>query len=217
MDGVTRRANSVLPLGWSGAPALETAIDDAEARYRARGLPPAFKLTEAAAPQGLSDALDARGYGSEGESDVLASRATDIAEVPKAHTARLLDAPDPAWCALSFTGRPPDEVAVLTAMAHRLSAPRCFALVEIDGQAACAGFAAKSAGWAVIASVHTRGAARRQGAARSLMGALAHWSVAAGASMLVLQVECSNTAAVALYRGLGFQRLYGYHYRVARD
>jgi ribosomal protein S18 acetylase RimI-like enzyme len=69
----------------------------------------------------------------------------------------------------------------------------------------------------VIAGVHTLGSARRQGAAKSLMAALARWSVAAGAPMLVLQVECSNTAAAALYRGLGFQRLYGYHYRVAHD
>ncbi|MDH3233988.1 MAG: GNAT family N-acetyltransferase, partial [Alphaproteobacteria bacterium] len=45
--------------------------------------------------------------------------------------------------------------------------------------------------------------------------ALARWSAAAGARMLVLQVERDNTAAAALYRGLGFDRLYGYHYRVA--
>lgn len=129
----------------------------------------------------------------------------------------MLDEPDPAWCALSFADRPTDEAAVLSAMTSRLQAPRCFASVEIDGQAVCAGFAAIMQGWSVVASVHTLNAARRQGAAKSLMAALARWSVKAGATMLVLQVECDNMAAAALYRGLGFERLYGYHYRVARD
>ncbi len=217
MEGVTRRANSVLPLAWSGALELEPAIDAAEARYRAHGLPPVFKLSDAAVPAGLSDALDTRGYGSEGESDVLARPAADLSDGSGAYVVKMLDTPDAAWCALSFTGRSPEEAAVLTAMANRLSGQRCFALVEIDGQAVCAGFAALSEGCTVIAGVHTLEVARRQGAAKSLMAALARWSTAAGAPMLVLQVECSNTAAAALYRGLGFQRLYGYHYRVARD
>lgn len=216
MQGVTRRANSVLPLGWSGALDLDPAIETAEARYRAHGLPPAFKVSDAAVPAGLSDALDARGYGSEGESDVLAHPAADLSDGSGAHAVQMLETPAPGWCALSFAGRPPDVAAALSAMAGRLQAPRCFATVEIDGQAVCAGFAAISEGWSVIAGVHTAEAARRQGAAKSLMGALARWSVAAGAPMLVLQVECDNTAAAALYRGLGFQRLYGYHYRVAR-
>ena len=217
MEGVTRRANSVLPLAWSNALELEPAIDAAEARYRAHGLPPVFKISDAAVPAGLSDALDARGYGSEGESDVLALSAADLSSGSGAHAVQMLDTPDPDWCALSFTGRAPEEAAVLTAMASRLSAPRAFARVNIDGQAVCAGFAALSEGWSVIAGVHTLEAARRQGAAKSLMAALARWSVTAGAPMLVLQVECSNTAAAALYRGLGFQRLYGYHYRVAQS
>jgi ribosomal protein S18 acetylase RimI-like enzyme len=102
-------------------------------------------------------------------------------------------------------------------MTRRIEAPAAFALVEIDGAPACAGFAVKAGQWAVIAGVHTFPAARRRGAARMLMNALARWSAEAGAPMLVLQVECDNTAAGALYRGLGFQRLYGYHYRVAQD
>jgi ribosomal protein S18 acetylase RimI-like enzyme len=217
MDGVTRRANSVLPLAWTDELALEPAIDAAEPRYHAYGLSAVFKLTEAALPAGLPDALDARGYGSEGESDVLARRAADFrAGAHDAHTVRLLDTPSPDWCALSFAGRTPDEATVLSAMARRIEAPRAFGLVEIDGAAACAGFAVCSEGRTVIAGVHTLAAARRQGAATSLMAALARWSAEAGGAMLVLQVECANIAASALYRGLGFERLYGYHYRVAR-
>ncbi|MDH3234271.1 MAG: hypothetical protein OEQ29_12200, partial [Alphaproteobacteria bacterium] len=167
MSGVTRRANSVLPLEWSGALALGAAIDAAEERYRARGLPPVFKLTEAARPTGLPKALIERGYASEGESDVLARR-TDgfagVADNAEMDAVRLLDAPAPEWAAVSHAGRAPDAAAVLTALASRLKAPRIFGLVGIDGHPVCAGFAALSGDWASVAGVHTLESARRKGA-----------------------------------------------------
>jgi len=216
MDGVTRRANSVLPLAWSGGRPLENAIDAVEARYGAHGQPAVFKLTDASLPGDLPAALDARAYGAEGASDVLARRADGLAGCG-GHEVRLLEAPTTDWCAISFSGRSPEEAAVLGTMTKRLDMPCAFALVEIGGAPVCAGFAAMAERWSVIAGVHTLSATRRQGAARSLMAALARWSVEAGAPMLVLQVECENAAGQALYRSLGFGRLYGYHYRVAQS
>lgn len=219
MGGVTRRANSVLPVGWTGARGLDAAIDAAEERYRARALPPVFKITQAALPAGLADALNARGYAVEGESDVLARRADGFpgaADAVAAHETRLFDAPTPEWAAVSLAGRTGEATAALAALAERLAPPRAFALVSVDGAPACAGFAARSGDWVSIAGVHTLDAARRQGVARMLMTALARWSAAAGARMLVLQVERDNAAAASLYRGLGFDRLYGYHYRVGQ-
>ena len=48
--GVTRRANSVLPLNWTDADP-ETAIARVEALYRTKGLPPVFKISPAACPK----------------------------------------------------------------------------------------------------------------------------------------------------------------------
>jgi len=216
MGGVTRRANSVLPLAWSGGRPLEDAIDAVEARYGAHEQPAVFKLTDASLPGGLPAALDARGYGAEGASDVLTRRAATLAGCG-GHEVRLLEAPTKDWCAISFAGRSPEEAEVLGVMTQRLDMPCAFALVEIGGMPVCAGFAAVAERRSVIAGVHTLVAARRRGAAQSLMAALARWSVEAGAPMLVLQVECENTAGQALYRSLGFERLYGYHYRVAQS
>jgi len=54
---------------------------------------------------------------------------------------------------------------------------------------------------------------RRQGAARAVVRALAEWASEGGAHRVYLQVMRDNTAAWALYHRLGFQTLYGYHYR----
>ncbi|WP_449061247.1 GNAT family N-acetyltransferase [Planomonospora algeriensis] len=57
--GVTKRANSVLPLGVRRD--LDAAVDAAEAFYAGQGLPCAFSVGAGAAPE-LDGLLDARGY-----------------------------------------------------------------------------------------------------------------------------------------------------------
>ncbi|GGK64039.1 putative N-acetyltransferase YobR [Planomonospora parontospora subsp. parontospora] len=57
--GVTKRANSVLPLG--GRRDLDPAVDAAEEFYAGQGLPCAFSVGPGAAP-GLDGLLEARGY-----------------------------------------------------------------------------------------------------------------------------------------------------------
>ena len=48
--------------------------------------------------------------------------------------------------------------------------------------------------------------ARRRGVGRQLATAWLSWAVLAGAREAFLEVRCSNVAALALYRGLGFQQ-----------
>jgi len=56
-------------------------------------------------------------------------------------------------------------------------------------------------------------AARRRGAARAVLAALAADAREEGVEGLYLQVERSNAAAIALYASASFRELYGYHYR----
>jgi RimJ/RimL family protein N-acetyltransferase len=52
--------------------------------------------------------------------------------------------------------------------------------------------------------------ARRQGLARGVVAALAGWAGQLGAHRAYLQVEERNTAATALYAGLGFTTHHSY-------
>ncbi|GAA2140538.1 GNAT family N-acetyltransferase [Streptomyces synnematoformans] len=60
---------------------------------------------------------------------------------------------------------------------------------------------------------HTLPAARGRGAGGRLLGALAGWAGAHGATHLYLQVERDNPAALRLYRRAGFREVCTYHYR----
>ena len=56
---------------------------------------------------------------------------------------------------------------------------------------------------------------RRQGAATTILHALAGWSKEQGASQLYLQVMDENKPARRLYARAGFDTVYHYHYREA--
>jgi GNAT superfamily N-acetyltransferase len=58
--------------------------------------------------------------------------------------------------------------------------------------------------------------ARRIGAARAVLVALADWAHAAGAHRMYLQVTDESSAAVRLYRHAGFGVAGTYHYRTKR-
>ncbi|WP_433551457.1 GNAT family N-acetyltransferase [Micromonospora zamorensis] len=69
--------------------------------------------------------------------------------------------------------------------------------------------------WLGLSLIEVSPAARRQGLARQVIHELAAWGVSAGATRAFLQVEQHNTAAVALYRRLGFVTHHTYLTRVA--
>ena len=77
------------------------------------------------------------------------------------------------------------------------------------------GFAVLERGWAGLFGMGTAAGWRRRGVGGALAGALAVEARHQGATHLYLQVEVDNGPAQALYRGLGFARHHGYHYRVS--
>ncbi len=148
--GVTRRANSVLPNRWDGAMALEAALLEVERRYRSRGLSPCFKLTSAAVPAGLDSFLEARGYASQGLTDVHTAD-TGAVTAAGGDQVRLRSEPTPEWIATCWSERDQrTEVPVLTALVGRIATPRVFALVQRDGVAAGDGLAIRVGDWVGI-------------------------------------------------------------------
>ena len=59
----------------------------------------------------------------------------------------------------------------------------------------------------------TSAAVRGQGHGRSLVLSALKWARLRGARQAWLQVEAANQPALALYRSLGFEEVYPYHYR----
>lgn len=199
--GVTKRANSALPL--SDALPVDAVVDF----YRARGLPPRVQVSSSE----VDAALAARGW--EGDFEV----AVMTGPLPTGtSSASLATAPDDAWmdCWWSVDGRGgPREREVALQMLHRIPAPAAYASVMAGGLVVAAGRGVVQEGHLGVFAMVVLPAWRRHGLGREVLHALGTWGAGLGASKAYLQVLVENEPARRLYASEGFGTAHRYHYR----
>lgn len=208
--GGARRANSVLPLVFTGRN-VDTAIDRVEALYAAAGTRAYFQVSSIAEPADLDQRLAARGYVYEEPCLLMAK---SLAAVPFPAGVVVSDAPSAAW--LSIYTEPLDAVRKVAAPAvlATVPAPRAFLLYVRDGEPVSSALAVVSPeGALLVECVATRSAARRAGAGRIIMDAVESWAEAHGARTAALQVVATNQPATTLYARRGYDVVGRYHYR----
>ncbi|MFI6260730.1 GNAT family N-acetyltransferase [Micromonospora sp. NPDC051006] len=227
-DGWTGRANSALPVGDPDRP-LPAAVDAVERWYTEHDLTPMINTPlPLAAPVGAE--LDRRGWSSRPpvlvQTAPLPLPAAPVTATPlgpatpasaQVATAvvELAAAPTQEWLAVAAgrKGGLPDAARhVLTAVDQIR-----FAHAYADGALVGIGRGTVTGPgrWLGLSLIEVLPQARRQGLAGRVIRALADWGAAAGATRAFLQVEQSNTGAVALYQGLGFTTHHTYLTRVA--
>ncbi|WP_308470889.1 GNAT family N-acetyltransferase [Clavibacter michiganensis] len=240
--GVTRRANSVLPVG--PVDDVEAALDAAEAFARRHGIAPCVQVSPASEPADLAARLAARGYVAEARTlvqvadagtvadavadadadavvDAVAVAAGAAADRPAdpALAVRVADEPDDAWLDAwwSVDGR---GGSAELAVARRIltGGPAVYADVRqrpADGTPARVLATARLAlvgGWGGLYSVATRPEARRRGLSRAASAAAVAAGRERGVTALWLQVVEENAGARALYAALGFATASRYEY-----
>jgi ribosomal protein S18 acetylase RimI-like enzyme len=94
----------------------------------------------------------------------------------------------------------------------RITAPTVPLVAHDDGELAGVAIAVLQPESSIVFSVAVSPDHRRKGIATDLMAA---WAENAGERTLFLQTFADNTAAQALYGGLGFTTSHRYHYRRA--
>jgi ribosomal protein S18 acetylase RimI-like enzyme len=213
--GVSRRANSA-NTRHSPMRDLESTIAECEHRYRAANLPVLFRVlstTELAVTQ----RLDRLGYSTEGETATL--YAPMEATVRARDTDVLLTAkPERVWldamtAAQGHTGM---QAVTYRAIVGAITLPTAFVSLRHGSQLVSLAYGAIHDGLLMCESVITASAHRKRGYAWRLLTTLLAWGEEQKAHTACLQVQADNTAAVALYAGLGLHSaLYGYHYRRA--
>ena len=210
--GYTKRANSINALAPESkfTPELKDAL---ERPYRERGQPPVWRLTPLAPPE--TDALLASaGYRLIDHSFVqVAPLDGRFALDPGV---RIAPAPSPTWLAgfAELSPVAPPHRQSMARMLESIAAPVAFAEVE-DAQGPIAFALGVADGEHVgVFDVLVAPRARRRGLARRLTASIGGWGKAHGAHLAYLQVVASNSAALPLYRELGFETVYSYAYRV---
>ncbi|WNG88270.1 GNAT family N-acetyltransferase [Mycobacterium sp. ITM-2016-00317] len=195
--GVTRRANSAVPIRFSSF----SEIAQVARWYAARGLPALVS-----APDRLLRLPE--GVPTDAENLVMAADigVSGVTEVSVA------DSPDDRWLTLYRRDVPVD---VLTAVVDGV-----VGFGELAGAAVgrvAVTDAPDGTRWAGISAVHVSEDARRQGLARRLCAGLLDWAHQHGATRAYAQVVTDNPGARALYETMGFQVHHRSRYVRAED
>jgi N-acetylglutamate synthase len=209
-DGVTNRANSVMPLA---APAdLERAIERVEALYAERGLPAVFQVGPDARPDGLDQVLAARGY----ELGSPTSIFTADVDRPAEHC-DVADLPSREWLDLwwAVDGRG-DTAALAVAEKILTGGPALYATISDANGAAAVGRLALVGEWGGVYCLAVREDARQQGLGAAVLDGLLAAGQERGVKRSWLQVRVENAAARRLYERAGYTETAHYHYRSHR-
>ncbi len=210
--GYTKRANSIN--------ALESNIEFnqslkimLETPYRARGLPPIWRLTSLAPPE-VDAALAAAGYRRIDES--LVQRSALDGRFVQDLEVRIDSTPSAAWLAgfAELSPVAPVHRETMVRMLRSIAAPVGFARVEDDGEPVAFALGVVDGDHVGLFDVLVAPRARRRGLARRLTESVCAWGHAHGARFAYLQVVATNQAALPLYAALGFETVYSYGYRV---
>ncbi len=214
--GVTRRANSAVPLRVPVDAAR--AVDEVEALYSAAGQRAVIRVGGTEADDAVDRELDRRGWVTVAETDVLARELDDDG-----------DGDEPAGSASDIEvtwAREPDDdwldtyLAVKSGGRHRellrgiLASGDAWHVTARDRSTVVGVIrVALADGWAALSCLVVAPDARRRGIGRTLTAAGLRLAREQGVTRAFLQVEQHNEAARALYDGLGFVPVDGYRYR----
>lgn len=208
--GTVGRAKSAVPLG-HGAPD-GAVLEAVEARYAARALPVMWRLPNIPAFDAFAGQLRERGYDAGKPTHVQAAATGSVMRVSPGPLAQTAPRPDAAWAAV-FVGEGFDPVDGASRVATLSRAPGAlFASIREGEATVAAGMGGFSHGWASVHGMRTALHCRGRGLAGRVLATLAHEARSRGIERIFLQVEASNTPALALYRRAGFETAWTYSY-----
>lgn len=215
--GFTSRANSALPIGDPGLP-LGDALTAVQGWYAARGLPPRLQVPSSlpTGPQqdaaaGVDELCDERGWAAEPWTAVMVRDTRSAPPVwPDPVVPAWTQAPGADWLGLYH-----HRGAALPEAARRVieASPASYLSVRAGDELLGIGRAAVAGDVVVLTAIEVLPAHRRRGLGTLITGALALRGAEQGATMAALQVFAHNSAAVALYRRLGYRDHHRYRYR----
>lgn len=211
-NGYTKRANCVRSMSAADDENAPERIETAAAWFRARTLPPTFRVTPLTGPKTLK-ALAAANWARFDDSLVLAM------ELPRPFAAdpraEIMELGDPAFIAAQKALQGYDEAtaAKLAALLWSMTVPARGIVLSHYGRPVASALVGVADGIAIAGNVITGEADRGLGYGTATMKTALAWAFGAGARAAALNMMADNAEAARLYGGLGYREAYGYHYR----
>ena len=198
--GGSQRANSVSTVDFVGDNAAD-ALDEVEARYRARKATVRVHTYDQSAPTGIADLLQVRGYGA-GETTLTMANAVDPANASA--DVEVAAVPSAEWREVYLGAISESRRDVNARILSAVPQPCAYFSCRRAGQIISTALCVTDGDFAVVECMATRAEARRQGGADAVLRRLETWAAAQGTRTLALQAVAINAPAVALYAQFGY-------------
>jgi len=218
-EGITRRANSVLPLRYKGTN-LDEDIDEVERIYKENKLPIIFQISDYYTPEKLHEHLLERNYKSEAESLFMTLPFEGMKEI-------VVNSDVSYECHEEQSDEFMEALGKLTKMSEEryegvkaiinriLVSSRAFFLIRKRNNIII-GFALGVAemGKVGIYDLFVGKEYRRTGLAQNLLLEMKKWGERKGTTEFHLCVQGDNTGAITMYKKVGFKEIFRYRYLV---
>lgn len=218
-EGVTKRANSVMPLTYYGDKLLKD-IQVAEAIYTKNNLLIIFQLPDYFEPKNLLETLIENEYKIIDETLVMTAKINDILDIPINQDYSYQNTPEAKneWFnSMSVSGRGTQErIKGQKAIISRILQPKSFFSTKQDKKIVGIGMAVLEQGNLGIFDMLINPDYRRQGIAGSLIAKMVEWGKENSVHSTYLCVQGDNRPAIALYKKVGLKECFRYRYLIKK-
>ncbi|MBK5113588.1 MAG: GNAT family N-acetyltransferase [Candidatus Heimdallarchaeota archaeon] len=218
-EGVTKRANSVIPLTYYGDKLLED-IQVIEAIYTKNKLPVIFQLPDYYEPKNLLKTLVESNYRIIDETRVMVAKFEDMSDIPVNQDysyQKTTETKNDWFNTLSVSERGTQErIKGQKAIIRRILQPKCFFSAKHEEKIIGVGMGVLEQGNLGIYDMIVNPDYRRQGIAASIIAQMVEWGKANSCHSVYLCVQGDNQAAIALYEKVGLKESFGYRYLIKK-
>jgi len=218
-EGVTKRANSVMPLTYYGDKLLED-IHVVEALYTKKKLPVIFQLPDYYEPKNLLEILLENGYKIIDETLVMTTKIKDMPDIPINQDyvyQNTSEAKNEWFNSLSISEKDtPERIEGQKAIISRILQPKSFFFAKQDEAIIGVGMAVLEQGNLGIYDMIINPDFRRQGIAVSLIAIMVEWGRENSIHSIYLCVQGDNHPAIALYEKVGLKECFRYRYLIKK-
>ena len=207
-----KRLNSINPLDPGDHANLRERIARAGSRFAAYGRPLTFRLSPLASHR-IVEHLDSEGWRSFAHSLIMRVRLDEALVRDALHQIPLKDMGRFIGAAIAIGNIDPRLRPGLSDVINSIQPEAGLFVLQEDDQPVSTAICVQDGDLAGLFEVATEESMRGKGYGRRTLLSALKWAHARGARTAWLQVEASNESAIGLYRSMGFEEVYQYHYR----
>jgi ribosomal protein S18 acetylase RimI-like enzyme len=212
-EGVTKRANSVLPIRYTGD--IREDITAVEAIYKQRDLPVIFQLPDYVEPHNLKEILSSLNYTSTDETLVMTAKIEDSSlNMNDEYSYSFAHAEDWLQALTDISPQYHESLDGMKQVIGRIPFPKVFCCAHHKAIVGV-GLGVVERTFLGMYSLNVNPEYRLKGIGHSIVTKIIQWGKSHGATHMYLQVHSRNGEAISFYRKIGFQERYRYRYFVS--